>query len=371
MINKKYLAGGIAGAVIIIGIVASLSFFGQVKASEQVLILSLPKSEDKIMVTNGIKHLVPLDKIRGGGPPKDGIPSIDNPKFVSALEAQFVPDDELVIGLRLNGETKAYPFFIMVWHEIVNDKLGDTPVAITYCPLCFTTQVFERTINNQEVEFGTSGKLYNSNLVMYDRLTDSYWSQAIGLAIKGELTGDELKRIPSDVMRWGDWKSLYPDSLVLTTETGHTRAYGVDPYGSYYTEPRILFPVDNYDPRLHEKELILGFEENNLFKAYKLEDVESSIVINDEINGRPIVLVSLFSDNARAFDREIDNQVLEFTYSAAKIIDIQTGSEWNYDGLAVSGPLKGTQLDRTVFDPGFWFAWVAFHPVTNLYGELN
>ncbi|MGI0089373.1 MAG: DUF3179 domain-containing protein, partial [Nitrosopumilaceae archaeon] len=179
--------------------------------------------QDEIMITDGIKHIVPLDKIKSGGPPKDGIPSIDNPKFVSALEANFVSDDDLVIGLRLNGETKAYPLFIMVWHEIVNDKLGNTPIAVTYCPLCFTNQVFERKVNSIETEFGTSGKLYNSNLVMYDRNTDSQWSQALGKAITGELTGYELKRIPFDVVRWSDWKSLYPASLVLTTDTGYAR----------------------------------------------------------------------------------------------------------------------------------------------------
>lgn len=371
MIKKKYLAGGIFATAIVVVIVSVFSILDQEISSEESVAFSFSESENNIMITNGEKHLVPLDKIKSGGPPKDGIPSIDNPKFVSASQAQFVPDDELVIGLKLNGETKAYPLFIMVWHEIVNDKLGDTPVAITYCPLCFTNQVFERTLNGQEVEFGTSGKLYNSNLVMYDRLTDSYWSQALGLAIKGELTGTQLKRIPFDIMKWEDWKSLYPDSLVLTTDTGNLRAYGVDPYGDYYTDSRIFFPVENYDDRMHEKELILGFEADNMFKAYKQRDVETLKVINDEINGNPILLTSEFSSNARAFDREVDGKVLEFTYSDGLVIDIQTNSEWNYEGHAISGTLKGTQLDREVFDPGFWFEWVAFHPSTSVYGEQN
>ena len=370
MIDKKLLFGGIAGAVIIIGILVVFPFVG-LENSEESFSISEANFENNIMMTNGEKHLVPLDKIKSGGPPKDGIPPIDNPKFVSASEEQFVPDDELIIGLRLDGETKAYPLFIMVWHEIVNDKLGDTPVAITYCPLCFTTQVFDRTLNGQEVEFGTSGKLYNSNLVMYDRLTDSYWSQALGLAIKGELTGMELQRIPFDVMKWKDWKSLYPDSLVLTTETGHIRAYGVDPYGSYYTDSRIIFPVENYDDRMHEKEIILGFDLNDAFKAYRLADIANSKVINDEINGQSILLTSQFSENARAFDREVDGQILEFTFSSGKITDTNTNSEWNYEGMAIDGPLAGKQLDRIVFDPGFWFEWVAFHHSTSVYGEEN
>jgi len=148
--------------------------------------------ELEIMETNGVKHLIPLDKIKGGGPPKDGIPSIDNPVFTNAKDANFMSDSDTVIGLDINGETKAYPLFILVWHEIVNDIVSDTPVSVTYCPLCYTNQVFERIIDGKTVEFGTSGKLYNSNLLMYDRLTESYWSQALGMAVTGELTGYEL-----------------------------------------------------------------------------------------------------------------------------------------------------------------------------------
>ena len=124
----------------------------------------------KIMETNGVKHLIPLDKIKGGGPPKDGIPSIDDPVFAGIQDSQFMSDSDTVIGLYINGEARAYPLFILVWHEIVNDTVGGVPVAVTYCPLCYTNQVFERVIDGQEVEFGTSGKLYNSNLLMYDRL---------------------------------------------------------------------------------------------------------------------------------------------------------------------------------------------------------
>lgn len=323
--------------------------------------------EDETMITNGIKHIVPLDKIRSGGPPKDGIPSIDNPKFVSAQGATFVSGDDLVIGLRLNGETKAYPLFIMVWHEIVNDRLGNMPVAVTYCPLCFTNQIFERKINGIETEFGTSGKLYNSNLVMYDRNTDSQWSQALGKAITGDLAGYELKRTPFDVVRWSDWKSLYPDTLVLTTDTGFARPYGSDPYGDYYTDSRIIFPVENNDDRLHPKEIVLGFDDHNMHKAYKLADLEPKKIINDQIGDKKLLLVSLFPSMARAFDRTLEDQILDFEFSNNKIIDGQTGSEWNVEGLAVSGPLQGKQMSRVVFNPGFWFEWVAFHPDTEIY----
>ena len=320
-----------------------------------------------IMETNGVKHLIPLDKIKGGGPPKDGIPSIDDPKFANVSDADFMSDSDTVIGLSINGDSRAYPLFILVWHEIVNDNVGGIPVAVTYCPLCYTNQVFERVINGEEVEFGTSGKLYNSNLLMYDRLTDSYWSQALGMAVKGELSGYELNLVPFDVITWGDWKTLYPDTLVLTTDTGHIRSYATDPYGDYYTEPRIIFPVENQDDRIHPKEIILGFHQENVYKAYKQSDVESSVIINDSLGDSPVLLVSLFSENSRAFERIIDGEILEFQYVDDKIIDTQTNSEWNYDGLSVSGYHKGEQLKRMPMEPGFWFEWVAFHPDTLVY----
>ena len=327
------------------------------------------QNEFPIMETNGVKHLIPLDKIKGGGPPKDGIPSVDNPVFASVDNSHFMSDSDTVIGLEINGQSRAYPLFILVWHEIVNDEVGGVPVSVTYCPLCYTNQVFERVIDGQTVEFGTSGKLYNSNLLMYDRLTDSYWSQALGMAVKGELTGYQLNLVPFDVITWGDWKTIHPDTLVLTTDTGHIRSYATDPYGNYYTEPRIMFPVEHKDDRLHPKEIILGFNQNETYKAFKQADVESKVLINDSVDDTPLLLVSLFSQNSRAFDRTLDNKVLEFTFADNKIIDVQTNSEWNYDGLSTSGHYEGKQLQRMPIEPGFWFEWVAFHPETLVYGE--
>ena len=360
MTNRKYSAIGIM-------VLATLSIFSLFESSAS----TVSENTYEVITTDGVKHIVSLDKIRSGGPPKDGIPSIDNPKFVNANEAEFVSDNDVVIGLEINGEIKAYPLSILVWHEIVNDNVGDIPVAVTYCPLCFTNQVFERTINGIEVEFGTSGKLYNSNLFMYDRLTESYWSQALGAAIVGELAGLELNKIPFDVITWKDWKTLHPDSLVLTTDTGYLRPYGVDPYGSYYTDPRILFPVENKDDRLPPKTIIIGFHQGNSYKAYNQKDVESSYLINDKIFDKSILLISQFSGNTRAFDRTINDQVLEFVYVDNKIIDTQTNSEWNNDGLSISGEYEGKQLERIPIEPGFWFAWVAFHPDTDLFGDVR
>jgi hypothetical protein len=318
--------------------------------------------------------LVPLDQIVSGGPPMDGIPSIDNPKFVSVQDAdKFLQDSELVLGLNVDGDIRAYPLQILVWHEIVNDKVGGVPVAVTYCPLCFTNQVFKRTIGETDrqitVGFGTSGKLYNSNLVMYDRTSQSYWSQALGQAIVGKYTGTILERIPFDLAIWKDWKQEHPESKVLSRETGFSRPYGADPYGGYYISPQILFPLSHHDDRLGVKEIVVGLDNNGTYKAYRLKQVEGDKIINDEINGRSFALFSLHPFMVRVYDRTVNGQTFEFKYSAGNstFVDRQTKSQWNFDGLAVDGPMKGKHLTRLPFDEGFWFEWATFHPKTEIY----
>jgi hypothetical protein len=316
------------------------------------------------------KHTVPLDQIVSGGPPPDGIPSIDLPKFVSVTEGnKFLKDTDKVVGINLNGDIRAYPLQILVWHEIVNDNVDDVPIAVTYCPLCFTNQVFKRTVNHTVLEFGTSGKLYNSNLVMYDRTSKSLWSQALGEAIVGSYTGVKLERIPFDVAFWKDWKELYPKSKVLSKDTGSTRPYGADPYADYYNSPDILFPVSNRDGRLGLKEIIVGLENDGVYKAYKLQDIEKLKVINDIINNKLVTLFSLYPITARGFDPTINNQTLTFYYNSTNhsFIDKQTQSKWDFEGKSIEGSMKGEQLLRLPFDEGYWFEWVAFHPGTKVY----
>lgn len=368
-LNPKHIvlmAGTGIAVIVVVAIISSTQFFSS--GDENVIITQI--ADDGIMTTNGQKHIIPLEKIKSGGPPKDGIPSIDNPKFIPASEATFVSDDEIVVGLRINGETKAYSLSILVWHEIINDYLGDTPVSVTYCPLCYSTQVFDRRINGQVVEFGVSGKLYNSNLVMYDRLTDSLWSEIMGKAIVGELTGYELDRIPFDLVKWGDWKTLYPETIILATDTGYQRPYGTDPYGDYYTDPRVLFPIENQDSRMTPKEVIVGFTDGKNHKAYRLADLELAKVVNDEIGDKKLLLFSNSPTMVRIFDRTINGKTLEFEISDDKLIDKNTNSEWNVEGVAVEGSLKGIKLTRLVHEPGFWFAWAAFYPDTEVYGGL-
>jgi hypothetical protein len=361
-------------------IVSTVFIFSNVQSSENVIKtdtpqspIVIPSSVDKkipeIMETNGQKHLIPLDKIRDGGPPKDGIPSIDKPKFVSSEQADFISESDIVIGLKINGESKAYPLFILVWHEIVNDRVGNVPVSVTYCPLCYTSQVFERTIDGKAVEFGTSGKLYNSNLLMYDRLTDSYWSQGLGMAVTGPMTGTSLDIVPFDLMTWEDWKKHHQDTMVLTTDTGHIRSYGTDPYGNYYTDSRIMFPVENSDDRMKPKEVIVGLNHDNVFKAYRQDYVESREAMNDYVGNKPVLLISEYDHNTRVFDRTVNGEILELFSEDGMLVDAQTNSMWTYDGMAISGPLAGSMLQRMPIHVGFWFEWVAFHPGTLTYDE--
>lgn len=287
----------------------------------------------EIMVTDGVKHSVDLKEILGGGPPKDGIPSIDSPKFVSISQADFINDEEPGIAVSLNGIDRFYPFQILVWHEIVNDTFGSQRVLVTYCPLCLSGIVFDPLVNGQRVEFGTSGKLWQSNLVMYDRKTDSYWSQILGEAIVGDMTGTKLKVLPSDMTRFGEWRKAHPSGQVLSRDTGATRFYGRDPYGDYYTTSGTFFPVRNKDSRLEDKDFVLGIVVNGKAKAYYPPSIKDKGEIIDSFEGKTIVA---------QYEPEID---------AVRLFERKS------DGI----------LERINPFPNFWFSWVAAWPETALY----
>ena len=279
---------------------------------------------------DGTKYLIHPDKLLAGGPPKDGIPSIDAPRFISVAEAdRWLDDGEFGAAVLHKGVERFYPFQILVWHEIVNEVVAGDAVLITYCPLCGSVIGYERTIKGETVEFGTSGKLYNSNLVMYDRLTDSYWTQIEGRAVIGDLTGTELKLFPVEVLTWGNWKAAYQDSEVLSRETGHVRVYGTDPYGGYYSSRNLIFPVENEDNRLHPKAVIFGIELGGSAKAYPESALKASPEVRDEVG----------------------NVSLSIVRESTGIITI-TNLETN---------------QRVPHERDFWFAWVAFHPDTGLF----
>lgn len=295
--------------------------------------ITIDDESKEIMVTDGVKHSVPLDEIVGGGPPKDGIPSIDNPKFVSARGADFIKDEEPGLAVEVDGIARFYPFQIMVWHEIVNDTINGKRILITYCPLCLSGIVFDPRVLGERVEFGTSGKLWNSNLVMYDRKTDSLWSQILGEAIVGEMTGSKLKVLPSDMIRFRDFQKRYPNGKVLSRDTGATRFYGQDPYGDYYTTPGTYFSVSNKDNRLNEKDFVLGIVVDGKAKAYFPPAIKQKGEITDQFAGKTII--------AR-YEQDLD---------AVRLFEKKP------DGA----------LERINPFAAFWFSWAAAHPDTDLY----
>lgn len=297
--------------------------------------------EGEVKVTDdGVKYIVNPEKVMSGGPSKGGIgvdrgiPAINEPKFVSVADADaWIEDNELVLAIEYKGIERVYPLQILVWHEIVNDEIAGEPVLITYCPLCGSGIAYERVIEingeKVEAEFGTSGKLYNSNLVMYDDKTDTYWQQIDGKAIVGELTGQELKEISIDTVSWREWKEEHAESEVLSQDTGFRRNYGQDPYGNYYEDGFVFFPVENEDDRIHPKTVIFGIELNGKFKAYREDDLKEAGIIEDEFGG-------------------INVRVERFEDGRVVITNVGSGEE-------------------IVKERDFWFAWYAFHPETELY----
>ncbi|MFB6226549.1 MAG: DUF3179 domain-containing protein [Candidatus Paceibacteria bacterium] len=287
---------------------------------------------EKVKTTDGKKHTVPLDEIRSGGPPKDGIPSIDNPKYISPEKADFLSEDSQGISVSINGVDRFYPYQILVWHEIVNDKINGERILVTYCPLCRSGVVYEPKVKGEKVEFGTSGKLWQSNLVMYDRKTDSLWSQILGQAIVGEMAGTKLEKLPSNITKFGPWKKQHPDGQVLSKDTGYSRDYDSSPYGNYANNERTIFPVKHQDDRLDKKDLILGVTIDGKAKAYYPPAIKEEGRVEDEFQGQKIIA-------------EFDQQ--------EEIVKLYTKK----DGKKVRLPTISS----------FWFSWVAAYPNTKLY----
>jgi Protein of unknown function (DUF3179) len=188
---------------------------------------------------------IPLDEILAGGPPKDGIPAINDPKFIMANEADFLHDSDEVLAISKNGIVKAYPIRIMNYHEVVNDFFGDDPIIITFCPLCGSGLAFSGNINGENRTFGVSGLLYNSDVLLYDRETESLWSQLMGQAVSGSSVNQNLELVSMEQTTWNNWKKRNPSTLVLSTETGFSRDYNRLPYDGYENNPQLYFPVKN------------------------------------------------------------------------------------------------------------------------------
>lgn len=272
---------------------------------------------------------VPTDEILSGGPPRDGIPSIDHPQFVPAARVDYLRDDDIVIGLVRGDQARAYPLRILVWHEIVNDVIAGEPVAVTYCPLCGTSMVFDARVGGRRRSFGVSGLLYNSDVLMYDRQTESLWSQIAMKAISGPDAGKELTWLPSQQMTWRAWREKHQASQVLSLETGHDRDYTATAYASYFASDQTMFPVRRNRDELPSKAWVLGVVLNGRAKAYAIARLPDSQTLTDKV-GEHLITVRW---NAAARHAQVHDQ------NGREVPSVQA----------------------------FWFAWQAFYPETQLW----
>jgi hypothetical protein len=337
--------------------------------------------------TDFARHEVPLDEIISGGPGKDGIPAIDEPTFLPVDRVDWLVEREPVIAFGIGDDWRAYPIQILVWHEIVNDEVAGTPVTITFCPLCHTAIAFDRRVGDRVLDFGTTGNLRHSDLVMYDRQTESWWQQATGRAIVGELTGTQLDFLPSQLTSWGQFVASHPDGTVLSRETGHPRDYDRNPYPGYDSidsDPFLLEDKTLIDGRLSPKVRILGLVVGDEAVAYPFPFLAEQPVVNDEVGGQPVVVA--WTDGtasglggptvaggeivgaANAFSAVLDGRTLTFEPAdGGAMRDLETGSTWTFEGRATAGELAGTQLELLVADSPFWFAWAVFRPDTRVW----
>ncbi len=319
---------------------------------------------------NFSEWLIPQDEVQDGGPGKDGIPSVDNPRFISVDEVDFLSDDDLIVGMSYKGVIKGYPHPIMDWHEIVNDEVDDRQIALTYCPLTGTAIAWNRMVDGRTTTFGVSGKLYNNNLIPYDRETDSYWSQINLNCVNGERIGMKAEIFPLMEMTWGSWKAMFPDSEVMSTETGFSRNYNNYPYGDYRTNNNsYLFPRNPIDDRLPGKERVLGILNSDNNKAYSITNFEEPKAIYDSVGGEDFIIIG--SKEARFIVAFEDNGQLDgLTFNAADLPIIGTdanGNQLDISGEIVAGPLAGTKLDSPDAFIGYWFSFGAFYPGIEIY----
>jgi hypothetical protein len=277
-------------------------------------------------------HSIPLDEISDGGPGKDGIPSIDNPHFLTVEEADqaLMRNEDRILGFISNDQARAYPIKILNWHEIVNDRVDGNPVVISFCPLCGTGMIFDALVKNRNLKFGVSGLLYQSDMLLYDHQTESLWSQIKSEAVTGPMTGTRLKLLPSTHTNWGAWKKKYPHTRVLSDQTGFKRSYDRDPYQGYESNSRLMFDVSLKDSKYHPKEKVIGIELGGKVKAYAFSELSRTrSPVKDIFNKIPIQI---------HYDRKTKTAVIRDS--------------------------KNNELPSVV---GFWFAWYAFHPTTKVF----
>ncbi len=329
---------------------------------------------------------IKLSELISGGPPHDGIPAINNPKFVSPKEAaKWVSSNEPVLVVEYANEVRAYPLQILIWHELVNDQIGDLPVLISFCPLCNSAIAFDRRIDGEVYTFGVSGMLRNNCLVMFDRQTDSLWMQLTSEAIVGTLTGERLEIVSSQGVPFDAFMKNFPDGNVLSKQTGHSRPYGVSPYAGYESANGTMFPVGFKKPiPVAPKERLVTISIDGKTKAYPFPVLRRSKVTAGRIKKKrfviffdPSAVTTMGAEQVAeskkvgavgVFSPELDGKELKFRHKRGKIVDKDTGSTWNLFGMATEGALTGRRLDPVEHGVYYAFAWLVFNPDTEVVG---
>jgi hypothetical protein len=328
--------------------------------------------------------------------PKGGVPSLDPPLLLEDIASvDWLDEKEPVIAVVLEGESRAYPLRILTWHEIVNDEIKDVPIAVTYCPVCNSAVVFERPeIGNAVTSFEASGLLYRSNLVMYDRSTDSLWPQLTGLAMRGEMTGSRLLRLPVQIVSWHDFRTVYPRGMVLSEQTGFDRPYGQNPYPGLDSGATPPSEVElNVDDRLAPLDRVLGVRSGGDVIAYSSQRLSAAAgndglaVENQTVGGQSLVVIWKTGTRSALDEKKISRSrdvgaiaafatkagadPLTFEDRAGRIVDLESGSRWNIFGRATAGALKGMQLARVDSIESFWYQWASFHPRTDVWEPVD
>lgn len=319
--------------------------------------------------SNTFEWTIPQNQVFDGGVGRDGIPSIDQPHFAHAKDISDVPDWEFVVVVKDDDVIKAYPHNILNWHEIVNDRIGNFNFALTYCPLTGTAIGWKR----EESTFGVSGLLYNSNLIPYDRISGSYWSQMLNESVRGVRAEEEIKRVSVVEVRWQNFKETYPEALVLTRDTGFDRDYDSYPYGGYRGSTDLLFPVSHTDNRLFEKERVHGIQLSDISRVYDFSTFEEQSFVYDQFDSEEVVV---FGNRELGFMSsflltQLDDENIHFKVvnqpTLAHFVTDQFGNLWNVFGEVLEGPHLGTQLEATPSYMGFFFAWATFNPALEIY----
>ena len=307
------------------------------------------------------KHEIRLEEITWGGVTKDSIPALTSPPMIDASAASYLNPDDLVFGVVLNGDVRAYPLRIMDWHEMLNDVVGGVPVSIAYCTLCASAILFETTVPGQQLPlvFGSSGFLYRSNKLMYDTTTNSLWNQFTGRPVVGRLTGSGivLKTRPIVITRWSDWLASHPQTRVLSLQTGHRRDYSTGAaYGDYFTSPDLMFPTTTDEKKLKQKDLVFALRSSVVEKAWPLAMFDGGAVINDNAGILELVLIG---DSATKTVRAYRSEGLNFTKAPRPDQVLLNNETWQVTEDALVAP-NGKTLPRLPGHTAYWFAWSGY-----------